>query len=104
MLQGKIGTVTAGKTGARGWRHAGDCSSDDVAGADDDGGGVWPLQDIHSRRGCCARINHPFIPPRPPALPTLVQYYCTAIGQYTTPFPPSRLCYTPHNIGNNNIM
>ena len=27
----KIGTVTAGKTGAvRGWRDAGDCSSDDV--------------------------------------------------------------------------
>jgi len=26
-------------------------------------------------------------PPRPPALPTLVQYYCTIIGQYTTPPP-----------------
>jgi len=38
MLQGKIGTVTAGKTGARGWRDAGDCSSDDGAGGDDGGG------------------------------------------------------------------
>jgi len=29
MLQGRIGTVTTtGKTGARGWRDAGDCSSD----------------------------------------------------------------------------
>ena len=23
----------------------------------------WPVQDIRSHRGCCARINHPFIPP-----------------------------------------
>jgi len=38
MLQGKIGTVTAGKTGARGWRDASDCSSDDGAGGDDGGG------------------------------------------------------------------
>jgi len=30
-------------------------------------------------------------PPRPPALPTLVQYYCTMIGQYTTPLPTSRV-------------
>jgi len=37
--QGKIAiTVTAGETGARGWRDAGDCSSDDGAGGDDDGG------------------------------------------------------------------
>ena len=48
---------------------------------------AWPLQDICLRRGCCARINHPFIPPRSPALPTLVQYYSTTIGQYTTPLP-----------------
>ena len=34
--------------------------------------------------------------PRPPALPTLVQYYCTTIGQYTTPLPTSRL-YTIHH-------
>ena len=38
MLQGKIGTVTAGKTGARGWRDTSDCSSDDGAGGDDGGG------------------------------------------------------------------
>jgi len=43
--------------------------------------------------------------PRPPALPTLVQDYCTTIGQYTT--PPSDLpcvCHTPYNIGNNNLV
>ena len=34
--------------------------------------------------------------PRPPALPTLVQYYCTTIGQYTTPLPTCRL-YTIHH-------
>ena len=31
--------MTAGKTGARGWRDAGDCSSDDGAGGEDGGGG-----------------------------------------------------------------
>ena len=37
-------------------------------------------------------INHPcFHSPRPPAFPTLMQYYCTIIGQYTTPLPTSRL-------------
>jgi len=51
---------------------------------------TWPIQDILLLRGCCARINHPFIPPRPPALP-LVQYYCTMIGQCATPPPNSRL-------------
>jgi len=31
----------------------------------------------------------------PPALPTLLQYYCTAIGQYTTPLrPPFGISYT----------
>ena len=45
MLQGKIGTVTAGKTEARGWRDAGDCSSDDAAGGDD-GGGVGDVTDV----------------------------------------------------------
>jgi len=58
----------------------------------------WPLQDIRLLRGCCARINHPFTPPRPPALPTLVQYSCTIIGQYTTPLPTSRLYAIHHAI------
>ena len=36
--------------------------------------------------------NQPsFHSPRPPALPTLVQYYCTTIGQYTTSPPNSRV-------------
>jgi len=35
--------------------------------------------------------NHPsFHSPRPPALPTLMQYYCTHIGRYMTPLPTSR--------------
>ena len=37
-------------------------------------------------------------PPRQPALPTLVQYYCTTIGQYTPPPPTSRLYTTHHTI------
>jgi len=36
--------------------------------------------------------NQPsFHSPRPPALSTLVQYYCTIIGQYSTPLPTSRV-------------
>ena len=36
--------------------------------------------------------------PRPPALPTLVQYYRTIIGQYTTPLPTSRLYAIHHTV------
>jgi len=39
-----------------------------------------------------------FYPLRPPALPTLVQYYCTTFGQYTTPVPTSRLYAIHHTI------
>ena len=42
---------------------------------------------------------------RPPALPTLLQYYCTTIGQYKP--PPLDLpfvCHTPYNIGDTNIV
>jgi len=38
--------------------------------------------------------------PRPPALLTLVQYYCTAIGQNTTPYSDLPfVCHAPYNIG-----
>jgi len=40
---------------------------------------------------------------RPSALPTLLQYYCTTIGQYTTPPRPPCVYYRPYHIGNNNI-
>jgi len=39
-----------------------------------------------------------FYSPRLPALPTLVQYYCTIIGQYTTPLSTSRLYAIHHTI------
>jgi len=47
-----------------------------------------------------AAVHDPTIlsPPPPPALPTLVQYYCTIIGQYTTPPPTSRLYAIHHTI------
>ena len=35
---------------------------------------------------------------RPPALPTLVQYHCTSIGQYTTPLPQPLVFYAIHHI------
>jgi len=65
------------------------------------GSQVWPslaFTDIRLLRGYCARINHPFIPPRPPAWPTLVQYYCTIVTQHKTPFPTSRLYAMHHTI------
>ena len=66
----------------------------------------WPLQDIRLLLGCCAGISHFFHSPRPPALPTLVQYYCTMIWTvYDSPFDLPFVCYTPYkNIGNNNIV
>jgi len=43
--------------------------------------------------------NQPsFHSPRPPALSTLVQHYCTIIGQYTSPLPTSRLYAICHTI------
>jgi len=43
--------------------------------------------------------NQPSFPsPRPPALPTLVQYYCTMIGQYETPLPTSHVYAIHHTI------
>ena len=41
---------------------------------------------------------------RPPALPTLLQYYCTTIGNYKTPLDLPCVCHAPYNIGNNNIV
>ena len=58
----------------------------------------WPLQDILSVGGFCARINHPFIPRVRLALPTLVQYHCTAVWRYTTPPPTSRFHAIHHTI------
>jgi len=63
--------------------------------------------------GYCARINHISVKsPRPPTLPTLVQYSGTIIKNSTgLPFrsdlPLVRLYaihYTPYNMGNNNIV
>jgi len=57
----------------------------------------WPSQDIVSLQGFCARANHPFLA-SPSALPTLLQYDCTAIAQYTTPpQPPLYMPYTTQN-------
>jgi len=43
--------------------------------------------------------NQPSFPShRLPALPTLVQYYCTIIGQYTSPLPTSGLYAIHHTI------
>jgi len=87
------------------------------------GYGVWNIQEIDAHVGGRAnpslgldpscrlaftrysftsrllRTNQPsFDSPRPPALPTLVQYYCTILGQYTTPLPTSRLYAIHHKI------
>jgi len=50
-------------------------------------------------------VNHPFIAPPPLANPTLLQYYCTTIAQYTPPpTDPFCVCHTPYSIGNGNIV
>jgi len=46
---------------------------------------------------CSCRNQPPFHSLLPPALPTLVQYYCTTIGQYTTPPPPASRLYAIHH-------
>ena len=48
-----------------------------------------------SRLLCTNRPS--FHPPRPPALPTLVQYYCTIVGQCKSRLPTSRV-YAIHHI------
>jgi len=55
----------------------------------------WPLQDILSLRGFCARINPPCIAPPSLALLTPLQYDCTDIAQNTT-LPPTPLLYDIH--------
>jgi len=47
-----------------------------------------------SRLFCTNQLS--FHSPRPPASPTLVQYHCATIGQYTTP-PPTSCLYAIHH-------
>jgi len=58
----------------------------------------WPLQDIRSRSRLLCTNQPSFHSPRPPALPTLLQYYCMIIGQYKTPLPTSRVYAIHHTI------
>jgi len=48
--------------------------------------------------GLVCRNQPSFQSPGPPALPILVQYYCTINGQYTTPLPTSRVYALHHTI------
>jgi len=59
-------------------------------------GPSWPLPNILSRLGFCARINHPFTPPPPSALHIRLHYSCNTIAQYSTPPapPPGCMPYT----------
>jgi len=50
------------------------------------------------------RLHHPFIAPPPLAKPTLLQYYWTAIAQYTPRHRPPFVCQTLYNIGDGNIV
>ena len=43
-------------------------------------------------------------PPTPLAKPTLLQYYCTTIGQYTPSYRPPFVCREPYSIGEGNIV
>jgi len=64
----------------------------------------WPLQDIRSLRGFCARINQPCVAP-----PTCIAHRIAILA--ARPLrnirPPSDLpfvCFTPYDIGNGNIV
>jgi len=64
----------------------------------------WPIQDIRLLVFVCSRINRPFITPAH----SDHQHYCNTIARlvrriYPPPDPPS-ICYTPYNIGNDNIV
>ena len=53
-----------------------------------------PSQDIVSLQSFIVGVHHPVVAPPPPAKPTLLQYYCTTIAQYTRPRrPPPSMPY-----------
>jgi len=53
----------------------------------------------------CGRHSSVYCPTATsPAKPTLLQYCCTTIAQYTPPHRPSCICHTPYNIGDGNIV
>jgi len=81
-------------------RHA--CTARAGAHTARGGGGLAFARYSFTSRLLCT--NQPsFHSPRPPALPTLMQYYWTIVGQYTPSLPTSRVyANTPYNIGNNN--
>jgi len=56
----------------------------------------WPLQGMALLPSRLCTNQSSFHSSGPPALPTLLQYDCTAIGQYTTP-PPTPLLYAIHH-------
>jgi len=65
-------------------------------------------------RHCCARINHPFLPPAHlhclPWCNTIARLLDSISIRYVYDSPSDFLflflfaCYTPYNIGNNNIV
>jgi len=84
--------------------HNGVCPSRYFSGLPAGPGVPWPLQDIRLLRGCCARINHPCIPPpiciaHPGAI--LLHDYWTVLDS-----PPDLplVCNTLYNIDKNNIV
>jgi len=62
------------------------------------------LQDSVAFQSFIVGVNHSFVAPPPLAKPTLLQYYCTTIAQYTPPHQPPVACHTPYNIANGNIV
>ena len=63
----------------------------------------WPLQDIGLLQSFCERQLIIHVLPPPPAMPTLLQYYCTTIAQCTPPDPRCEF-HIAYNVGNGNIV
>jgi len=55
------------------------------------GGVGWPIQDIRLRRDCCARIDHPFIPPARLHCPPWCNTIARLLDSIRVPFRP-RVC------------
>ena len=64
----------------------------------------WPLQDIRSLRGYCARINHPFIPHTHLHWPHCCNTIARLLGSIAHLLDPPFVWHTPYTIGNNNIL
>ena len=64
----------------------------------------WPLQDILLRRGICARIKHPYLPPAHLHWPLCRHTIARPLGSIPHLRDPLFASHSPYKIGDNNIV